>query len=127
MHQLTWMLSLTSSHRYYLYPKPCDMRKSFDSLSGIVRTELGKDPANGAVFLFLNKSRNRLKLLHWESGGFVLYYKRLEKAVALNCGQIKTGSASRSDRMAKYNQLLRIEESLGDLAYYPGKKLKFGK
>jgi len=43
-------------------------------------------------------------------------------AVALNCGQIKTGSASRSDRMAKYNQLLRIEEELGDTAYYPGIK-----
>jgi len=43
-------------------------------------------------------------------------------AVALNTGQIKTGSASRSDRMAKYNQLLRIEEELGDVAYYPGKK-----
>lgn len=41
-------------------------------------------------------------------------------AVALNTGQIKTGSASRSDRMAKYNQLLRIEEELGDIAYYPG-------
>ena len=40
-------------------------------------------------------------------------------AVALNCGQIKTGSASRSDRMAKYNQLLRIEEELGDIAYFP--------
>jgi enolase len=48
-------------------------------------------------------------------------------AVALNCGQIKTGSASRSDRMAKYNQLLRIEEELGSNAYYPGKNLKFGK
>jgi len=43
-------------------------------------------------------------------------------AVALNCGQIKTGSASRSDRMAKYNQLLRIEEELGDIAYFPGAK-----
>ncbi len=43
-------------------------------------------------------------------------------AVALNTGQIKTGSASRSDRMAKYNQLLRIEEELGDMAYYPGLK-----
>ena len=43
-------------------------------------------------------------------------------AVALNCGQIKTGSASRSDRMAKYNQLLRIEEELGDVAYFPGEK-----
>jgi enolase len=48
-------------------------------------------------------------------------------AVALNCGQIKTGSASRSDRMAKYNQLLRIEEELGTNAYYPQKALKFGK
>lgn len=46
-------------------------------------------------------------------------------AVALNCGQIKTGSASRSDRMAKYNQLLRIEEELGETAYYPGKAFRY--
>jgi enolase len=48
-------------------------------------------------------------------------------AVALNCGQIKTGSASRTDRMAKYNQLLRIEELLGFSAVYPRGKIKFGK
>ncbi len=48
-------------------------------------------------------------------------------AVALNCGQIKTGSASRTDRIAKYNQLLRIEELLGDSAIYPKGKIKFGK
>src|SRR5436190_6358388 len=48
-------------------------------------------------------------------------------AVALNCGQIKTGSASRTDRMAKYNQLLRIEEMLGMSAVYPKGKIKFGK
>lgn len=48
-------------------------------------------------------------------------------AVALNCGQIKTGSASRSDRIAKYNQLLRIEEELGETAYYPGREFKFAK
>jgi enolase len=48
-------------------------------------------------------------------------------AVALNCGQIKTGSASRTDRMAKYNQLLRIEELLGNSAVYPGGTIKFGK
>jgi enolase len=47
-------------------------------------------------------------------------------AVALSCGQIKTGSASRSDRMAKYNQLLRIEEILGIDAVYPGKNFIFG-
>ncbi len=45
-------------------------------------------------------------------------------AVALNCGQIKTGSCSRSDRMAKYNQLLRIEEELGEAAYFPGKNMR---
>jgi enolase len=43
----------------------------------------------------------------------------------LNTGQIKTGSASRSDRIAKYNQLLRIEEQLGKMAYYPGKNFPF--
>jgi enolase len=46
-------------------------------------------------------------------------------AVALNCGQIKTGSASRTDRIAKYNQLIRIEEELGPMAYYPGRTFKY--
>lgn len=92
------MLSLTSSHRYFLYGKPCDMRKSFDSLSGIVRSELDKDPVSGEVFLFLNKPRNRLKLLHWESGGFVLYYKRLEKGTFTPPVQgIENGCVSWSD------------------------------
>ena len=48
-------------------------------------------------------------------------------AVALNCGQIKTGSASRTDRIAKYNQLIRIEEQLGSSAFFPKGKIKFGK
>lgn len=48
-------------------------------------------------------------------------------AVALNTGEIKTGSASRTDRICKYNQLMRIEEELGDMAYYPGKNHKFTK
>jgi enolase len=52
-------------------------------------------------------------------------YTIADLAVALNCGQIKTGSASRSDRMAKYNQLIRIEEELGENAIYPGKDFKF--
>lgn len=55
------------------------MRKSFDGLAGIVRSHLQDDPFNGEVFIFMNKKRNLIKLLHWESGGFTLYYKRLEK------------------------------------------------
>lgn len=75
------MFSLTSSHRYYLYDQPTDMRKSFDGLSGIVQSQLQRDPSNGSVYVFINKKRNKIKLLHWESGGFTLYYKRLEKGV----------------------------------------------
>lgn len=57
------------------------MRKGFDSLSGIIRNELGRNPMDGGVYVFLNKSGTLIKLLHWESGGFTLYYKRLEQGV----------------------------------------------
>lgn len=73
------MFSLSSSHRFLLYSQPCDMRKSFDALCGLVRSDLQRDPTSGEVFVFLNRSRTHLKLLHWEAGGLVLYYKRLEQ------------------------------------------------
>ena len=73
------MFSLGSSHSYYLYGSPVDMRKGFDGLSGLVRNILYREPASGEVYVFINRSRNLLKLLHWERGGFVIYYKRLEK------------------------------------------------
>ena len=72
------MFSLTSSHRYYLYRKPVDMRKSFDGLCGIVSNQMNCDATTGEVYIFINRLRDKIKLLHWESGGFVLYYKRLE-------------------------------------------------
>jgi len=73
------MFSLTSSLHFSLYTLPTDMRKSFDGLCGIVQDKLNRNPMNGEVFVFINKARNKIKLLHWESGGFVLYYKRLEE------------------------------------------------
>lgn len=73
------MLSLTSAHRYLLRKAPTDMRKGFDSLCGLVRDELGRDPLSGEVFVFIGSRRDRIKLLLYESGGFVLWYKRLEK------------------------------------------------
>lgn len=72
------MFSLNDSMRYLLYNKPTDMRKSFHTLCGLVTDELGYDPCNGDVYIFINKARNRIKLLHWEPGGLVLYYKLLE-------------------------------------------------
>jgi transposase len=85
------MFGLGSFFIYQLYNKPCDMRKSFDGLSGLVSDELGRDALSGEVFIFLNRNRNLIKLLHWESGGFVLYYKRLE-AGTFNPPAIETGS-----------------------------------
>ncbi len=55
------------------------MRKSFDGLSGIVQNELKEDPLSGAIFIFLNRRRNQVKLLLWEGDGVSLYHKRLEK------------------------------------------------
>jgi len=55
------------------------MRKSFDGLCGLIQNELQRNPLSGEVFIFISRRRNTLKLLHWEQGGFVLYYKRLEQ------------------------------------------------
>lgn len=54
------------------------MRKSFHSLAGIVNNMMGRNASSGEVYVFINRSRNRIKLLHWESGGMVLYSKMLE-------------------------------------------------
>jgi transposase len=73
------MFCLGSSNRYFLYAQPTDMRKGFDSLAGLVRSHMSRNPADGSVYVFLNKTRTLIKLLHWEGDGFTLYYKRLEK------------------------------------------------
>ena len=54
------------------------MRKGFDTLCGVVRSQMGRDPLSGEVFIFINRQGNTVKLLHWERGGLVLYHKRLE-------------------------------------------------
>ena len=73
------MIGLTSHHKYYLYNEVCDMRKGFDGLSGIVRSKMKRSPLDGSVYMFINRRRDRMKMLVWESGGFMLYYKRLER------------------------------------------------
>ena len=55
------------------------MRKGFDGLSGIVRNALQKDPLTGDIFIFINRRRNQIKLLHFEGDGFSIYHKRLER------------------------------------------------
>ena len=73
------MLHLSSSCNYYLFTGPADMRKGFDSLSGLVTAHMQLNVLSGSVFIFINKKHNQVKLLLWEGDGFSLYYKRLEK------------------------------------------------
>lgn len=58
---------------------PIDMRKSIDGLTLIIAGNLASDPSNGAIYVFYNKARDKIKLLYWDRNGFCLLYKRLEK------------------------------------------------
>jgi hypothetical protein len=78
MPRVVIMLALTDRLMIYVYAFPTDLRKGIDGLSGLVREELGADPLDGSLFVFINKRRDRLKILHFESGGFWLYYRVLE-------------------------------------------------
>ncbi len=72
------MNSFSNHQRYFLYREATDMRKGFDGLSGIVNGQLSHELLSGDVFIFINRRRDRMKLLVWEESGFVIWYKRLE-------------------------------------------------
>lgn len=72
------MLTLPPSTRVYVATAPADMRRSFDGLLGLVRDFLGGDPLSGHLFVFRNKSGDRLKVLWWDRDGLAIFYKRLE-------------------------------------------------
>lgn len=73
------MLSLPPSVKIYLATGKVDMRKSIDGLLGIVRGQWQEDPFTGHLFVFVGRRRDRVKILCWDRGGFVVFYKRLEQ------------------------------------------------
>lgn len=73
------MLSFPGSLKIFVALEPCDMRKSFNGLYAIAEQQLREDPKRGAVFVFCNKKRDRLKLLYWDGTGLWVLAKRLEK------------------------------------------------
>lgn len=73
------MLTLSEEMRYYVYLCNTDMRKGFDSLCGIVSSQMQFNPLSNDVYIFINRRRTQMKLLHWEGDGFAVYYKRLEQ------------------------------------------------
>jgi transposase len=72
------MLSFSNNINIFVYTDDTDMRKGFVGLSAIVREEFRADPTDGSLFIFINRRRDRMKLLHFSSGGFWLYYRLLE-------------------------------------------------
>ncbi len=72
------MFNLNEDNRIVMAQHPSDMRMGINGMCGQVR-KVGLDPTNGDVYIFVGKSRNIMKLLHWERGGYVMYYKRLEQ------------------------------------------------
>lgn len=73
------MLALHSHIKYFLYRHAADMRKGPNRLCGLVKDYMEKDPLSGAIFIFINRRGDQIKLLHWEGDGFAIYCKRLEE------------------------------------------------
>lgn len=88
------MLTIPSSTRFFLCQMPINMRKSFEGLSARVEELFPGELLSGALFIFLNRSRNHMKVLFWDGDGFVIWYKRLEKGSF----SVKWGAETPMDR-----------------------------
>lgn len=75
------MIAATGTVRAFAYASPCDMRKSYEGLHGIVRNELGQDIMDGDLYLFTNRRRNRAKVLFFDGTGLCIFMKRMEQGL----------------------------------------------
>jgi len=108
------MFSLDATYRYWLYNKPVDMRKSFNGLGGIVTNVMGDRLRSGDVYIFINASRNMMKLLRQEEGGLVLY------SIRLDMGRMRVPTASGPDVISsaiKYENVIGMVRSALDSPY----------
>ncbi len=73
------MIALAPQIRVFLYRRPTDMRKSFHGLVALTESELKQDPLSGSLFVFLNRRRDRVKILYWGQSGFCIWHQQLEQ------------------------------------------------
>lgn len=111
------MFCLNDTMRYFLCPGKTDMRKGMNSLCGVVHDKMGYDVRLGDVFIFINRQRTTMKLLHAEDGGLVLYIKRLEE------GTFRLPSYEKESKSypMQWRDLVLMIEGIND---EPSKRLK---
>jgi transposase len=73
------MIALSPQIRVFLYRRPTDMRKSFHGLIALTEAELKQDPLSGSLFVFVNRRRDRIKILYWGQTGFCIWYQQLQQ------------------------------------------------
>jgi transposase len=88
------MIGFPSSVRVFLHAPSTDLRKGFDALCGLVTTAFGQDPTSGHLFLFVNRRRDRMKILYWDRDGLAIWYKRLETPGTFQIPATTTQAAS---------------------------------
>lgn len=100
------MLSFSSQQRYFLYRQPTDMRKGYNGLCGLVNDHIQHDLMSGDVFIFLNRRRDRIKLLMWDATGFAVWYKVLEQ------GTFEVPHAENDNLELRWSQLVLLLEGI---------------
>ena len=108
------MLNLSTNTQIYLCTAPTDMRKSFDGLSALVTSVINKDLLSGHLFLFLNRRRDRIKLMYWDRDGLAIWYKRLEAGTFETpgrCRSISSGTRRHAVRLVAQRRVLGQRET----------------
>ena len=97
--------------RIYLCTQPADMRKGFDSMAALVKDSLGHDPLSHNLFLFVGRNKDRIKILQWDSDGFLLWYKRLEEGT-FRLPSVKNTGANVPSLELKASELAMLLEGI---------------
>ena len=106
------MFSLNENNRFYLYTPSTDLRKGFNMLMGMIHANSDLNPIDGSIYIFVNRNRSTLKLLHWERGGFVIYHKRMESG----CLSKSLFKGEEVFRIIRWDELVLLIEGVNPIA-----------
>ena len=114
------MLSLSGAVKIYCSPKPVNLHRSFDGLPGLVRQALGRDPLDGSLYVFFNRTLKMVKILCWEGDGYSLWSKRLERGQFNLTSRFAAKSSRRSAGLHRREGDRLLRQPGGGAAPLPG-------